>query len=63
MSRLTANREGKDFLVYLETALAEAQEIVAMSDDPARVRAYQGAVRTLLDLQRFINPKSNPVSN
>lgn len=51
--------DGKRFVEYLNDALAEAHLRIARDDDPARTRLYQGEVRTLLDLQKYLNPVSN----
>jgi hypothetical protein len=59
MIRLRLSKDGVMFDTYLTEALAEASTRVALSDDPARTRLTQGEVRTLLELQKLLNPVSN----
>lgn len=61
IARLSRSNDGKLLGSYLVDALAEAQQKLALSDDPARVRLIQGEYRTLLDLTNLFDPK-NPVS-
>ncbi len=58
IARLIHTRDGQILHSYLEMALADAHTKVAVSDDPARTRLIQGEQRTLLDIQKLMNPVS-----